>query len=127
MVCVGPGRKPRRQGFSLRGSHKYSVYLFDLLESLRPSQQFFSHVETFSWVEQVLSNEDEVPCSWIQHRAPGLRLNCDVHANDMYHRLFPDSNNCLLPYLNCFFIRTSNLWESLILLQTGLCFTLSKT
>ena len=36
----------------------YSV--FDWVKALRPSQQFFSHVGTFSWVEPVLSNEDEV-------------------------------------------------------------------
>ena len=29
--------------------------------ALRPSQQFFSHVGMFSWIEPVLSNEDEVP------------------------------------------------------------------
>ena len=31
------------------------------VETLHPSQQFFSHVGTFSWVEPVLSNE--VSCS----------------------------------------------------------------
>ena len=44
---------------------------FVWVEALRPSQQFFSHVETFSWVRPVLSNEDEVPCSRAQHVAPG--------------------------------------------------------
>ena len=34
--------------------------LFVWLEALRPSQQFFSRVGTFSWVEPVLSDEDEV-------------------------------------------------------------------
>ena len=33
------------------------------VDALRHSQQFFSHVMTFSWVEPVLSNKDEVPCS----------------------------------------------------------------
>ena len=35
---------------------------FVWVESLRPIQQYFSHVGTFSWVEPVLSNEDEVAC-----------------------------------------------------------------
>ena len=41
------------------------------VEALHPSQQLFSHVGTFSWVEPVLSNEDEVSCSCTQHCAPG--------------------------------------------------------
>ena len=45
----------------------YSVWV----EALRPSQQLFSHVGTFSWVEPALSNEDEVSCSRTQHRTPG--------------------------------------------------------
>ena len=32
-----------------------------------PSQQFFSHVRTFSWFEVVLSNVDEVSLSRTQH------------------------------------------------------------
>ena len=44
---------------------------FFLVEALHISQHFFSHVGTFSWVEPVLSNEDEVSCSMTQHRAPG--------------------------------------------------------
>ena len=32
------------------------------VEALRPRQQFFSYVGTFSWVEPVVSNEDEVNC-----------------------------------------------------------------
>ena len=40
-------------------------------ETLRPSQQCFSHVVTFSWVELVLSNEDGVSCSRTQHHASG--------------------------------------------------------
>ena len=47
------------------------LVLFVWVEALRPSQQFFSHVRTISWVEPVLSNEDEVSCSRTQHRAPG--------------------------------------------------------
>ena len=39
--------------------------------AVRPSQQFFSHVGTFSLVEPVLSNEDEVSCSRSRHCAPG--------------------------------------------------------
>ena len=46
-------------------------FLFVLFEALRPSQQFFSHVWTFSLVEPVLSNADEVSCLRTQHRAPG--------------------------------------------------------
>ena len=39
----------------------FSFYsLFVWVKALRLSQQFFSHVETFSWVEPVLSNEDDV-------------------------------------------------------------------
>ena len=41
------------------------------VEALQPSQQFFSHVRTLSWVEPVLSNEDEVSCLRTQHHAPG--------------------------------------------------------
>ena len=48
------------------------------VEALRPSQQFFSHVGTFSWVEPVLSNEDEVSCSRTQHRAP-----CEIQTRDL--------------------------------------------
>ena len=47
------------------------LLLFFLVEALHPSQQIFSHVGTFSWVEPVLSTEDEVSCSRTQHRAPG--------------------------------------------------------
>ena len=46
--------------------------LFVLVEALHPSQQFFSHVWTFSWVEPVLSNEDEVSCSRTQHYTPAI-------------------------------------------------------
>ena len=38
-------------------------------EALRPSQQFYSHVGSASWVKPVLSNVDEVSCSRAQHRA----------------------------------------------------------
>ena len=41
--------------------------LFVSVETVCPSQHFFSHVGTFSWVESVLSNEDEVSCSGTQH------------------------------------------------------------
>ena len=36
------------------------------VEALRPNQQFFSHLGTFSW-----SKEDEESCSRTQHRTPG--------------------------------------------------------
>ena len=45
--------------------------LFVWVEVLRPSQLFFSNVGTFSWVEPVLSNEDEVSCSRTHHRTTG--------------------------------------------------------
>ena len=44
--------------------------LFVLVEALRPNQQFFKHVGTFSWVEPKLSISEEVSCSRTQHRAP---------------------------------------------------------
>ena len=51
--------------------------LFVWVEALRPSQ-LFSHVETFSWVEPVLRNEDEVSCSWTPHRAPNEIQTSDL-------------------------------------------------
>ena len=57
---------------SLHQVHRIAfVCLFVWVEALIPSLQFFSHVGMFSWVEPVLSNEDEVSCSRTQHRAPG--------------------------------------------------------
>ena len=41
----------------------------DSLFGLRPSQQFFGDVLTFSWIQSVLSNE--VSCSMTKHHAPG--------------------------------------------------------
>ena len=38
----------------------FRFILFLLDDALGPSQQFFSHVTTFSWVEPVLSHEDKV-------------------------------------------------------------------
>ena len=38
------------------------LFLFVWVEALCPSQQFFSRLGTFSWVEPVLSNEDKVSC-----------------------------------------------------------------
>ena len=52
------------------------VHTFVWVEALRPSQQSFSHVGTFSWIEPVLSNE--VSCSKTQHRAPGEIRTCDL-------------------------------------------------
>ena len=40
-------------------SSRYNVCLFEL------SQQFFSHVRTFYWVEPVLSNELKETASWL--------------------------------------------------------------
>ena len=45
---------------------------FVWIEALCPSQQFFSHVWTFSWVEPVPSNEEKVSCSRTQHRGAPL-------------------------------------------------------
>ena len=47
------------------------ICLFVLFVAFRLSQHFFSHVGSFSWVEPVLSNENDVSCSRTQHRAPG--------------------------------------------------------
>ena len=52
--------------------------VFVWVEALRPSQQFFSHVGTFSWVAPILSNEDEVSCSRTQHRTLGEILTCNL-------------------------------------------------
>ena len=49
----------------------YKSLFFGWFEALRPSQQSFSHVGTFSWVAPVLSNEDKASCSRTQHLAPG--------------------------------------------------------
>ena len=37
-------------------------FSFVWVEASRPSQQFFSHVGQFSWIEPVLNNEDEMFC-----------------------------------------------------------------
>ena len=47
------------------------ICFFAWVEALYPSQQFFSHVVTYSWDEPVLSNEDENSSSRTQHHAPG--------------------------------------------------------
>ena len=68
--------------------------LFVWVEALHPSQQFFSHVWTLSWVKPVLSNEDEVSGSRTQHRAPAIKefgtlpteltvLPIDLHVFDI--------------------------------------------
>ena len=83
-VCVIPGRKSRRTVFSQRGSYEPGhediplitylvlVCLFGLRLYI-PVNNFsvMSHVRTFSWVEPVLGNTDELSCSRIQHRVPG--------------------------------------------------------
>ena len=56
-------------------------FRFVWVEALRPSQQFFSHVGTFSLVEPVLSNEDEVSCSNTQNRSPGENRTHDLVIN----------------------------------------------
>ena len=40
---------------------------FVWVEVSQPGQQFFSHVGKFSWVDPILSNEDEVSCSGTHH------------------------------------------------------------
>ena len=45
--------------------------VFVWVAALGPSQQFVTHVGMFSWVEPVLSNEDEVSSSRTQHPASG--------------------------------------------------------
>ena len=52
--------------------------MFIWVEALRPSHNFFNHIRTSSWVEPVLSNEDEVSCSRTQHHAPGEIPTCDL-------------------------------------------------
>ena len=54
------------------------VCLFVLVEALCTSQQSFSHVGTFSWIEPVLSYEDEVSCSMTQH--PAILLTSVRHS-----------------------------------------------
>ena len=52
-------------------SHDSDIYrsLFVQAVALCPNQLFFSHRNTFSWVESVLGNEDKVSCSKTQHPA----------------------------------------------------------
>ena len=45
------------------------VALFVWVDAILPSQQFFSRVETLSWVESILSCEDKMSCSKTQHNA----------------------------------------------------------
>ena len=80
------------------------VFLFVWVEDLLPSQQFFSHVATFSLVEPVLRNKDEVSCSRKQHCAPG-----EIRTRD----------NTVLPKLDCrpsmvvlVLVYPSNSWNS---------------
>ena len=44
-----------------------------------------SYVGTFSWVEPVLSNRDEVSCSMTQHRAPDE--HCDQESRTLITEL----------------------------------------
>ena len=61
-------------------------FCFVWVEALHPSQQFFSHVGTFSWVEPVLSNENEMSRSRTQHCAPGeiLTRNLAIKSLALY-------------------------------------------
>ena len=75
------------------------VFLFVWVEDLLPSQQFFSHVAMFSWVEPVLSNKDEVSCSRTQHCAPGeIRTRDLAIISPVLYQL---SHNTVLPKLDC--------------------------
>ena len=75
------------------------VFMFVWVEDLLPSQQFFSHVATFSWVEPVLSNKDEVSCSRTQHCAPGeIRTRDLAIISPVLYQL---SHNTVLPKLDC--------------------------
>ena len=67
------------------GNYEFNNYsdscLLVWVEALRPSQQFFSHVGTFSLVEPVLNKEDEkdeMSCSRTKHSAPGEIRVCDL-------------------------------------------------
>ena len=71
----------RETGIYLPETVKHIIYnldLFSWVEALRPRQQIFSNVGTFSLVEPVLSNEDEVSCSRTQHSAPGESQTLDL-------------------------------------------------
>ena len=85
----------RTKGTLVLGS---TVFFFVLVEDLLPSQQFFSHVATFSWVEPVLSNKDEVSCSGTQHCSPG-----EIQTRDLAIKspvLYQLSYNTVLPKLD---------------------------
>ena len=64
-------------------AYTISTSFFVWVEGLSPSQQFFRHVGTFSWVEPILSNEDEVSCSRTQHRAPGEIQPCGQQSGTL--------------------------------------------
>ena len=66
----------QRQELTSRLSMIQRVFDFVWVDALHPSQQFFSHFGMFSWVEPVLSNENEVSCSRTQHHAPGEIQPC---------------------------------------------------
>ena len=75
----------KRSDFSKRDLKKYA-FDFVWVESLCPSQQFFSHVRIFSWVKpvHVLSNEDEVSCSRTQHTTLG-----EIRTRDLAFDIIP--------------------------------------
>ena len=50
----------------------FVTYFLVLFEALHPSQQFFSHVRMFSWVE------DEMSCSRTRHCYPNEILTHDL-------------------------------------------------
>ena len=65
------------------------LFFFVWVEALRPSQQFFSHVGTFSCIVQVLRNGNEVSCSRTQHHAPG-----EIRTRDLAFKSPTDGTAC---------------------------------
>ena len=69
----------------------YTCNCFVWVESLRPRQQFFSHIGMFSWVEPVLSNKNEMSCSRTQHRTPGeIRIRDLAIKSPTLYQLLPN-------------------------------------
>ena len=68
MICLSPNKSIAfcviRKAITISVPYMLLVLKICLVwvEALRPSQPFFSHIGTFSWVEPVLGTEDEVSC-----------------------------------------------------------------
>ena len=83
LLCLKFTRKFNLISFLIISHHvpkrrEVRLFLFVWVKALCPSQQFSSNVETFSWVQPVLSNGDEVFCLRTQHRTPGEIGTCDL-------------------------------------------------